>query len=376
MAVLNRRFVNLSTAACVFTSMALLCVETGCSSQGSQQASPLVATLDLRTLGYRFTTSGGSVAPNYTGLCFVSEDRVVVSINQIVDDEASHQLLAENSRGVVITVNAQTGRVLMKSSMPLEQYPSPIKPVLGWRLAVWNHQGLQLCSENMQCGAPIPGPGPFSVSPRGSTIVFGEFSRSAIKVLTVDNFLSKVAQYDEPDDFFGPAVIPGDGALLVARSSTKFAIQRQGKADKLMDFDKGGSFGVSSFLNDEIFAYLRHSSSEAIVADLDGRELHRYKLDKVHRAAFLPAAGGNRFGIYEYGYTFWNSVFNFTDLDDTRPPNFQRVRVIDLASREEIGRVEWNPLQGSRYIVQPCLSPSGHRLARIKQGVLEILQVN
>jgi hypothetical protein len=143
-----------------------------------------------------------------------------------------------------------------------------------------------------------------------------------------------------------------------------------------VDFERGGSFGVTRFVNDETFVYLEHNSSEAVVADLDGRQLHRYKLEKVYRASFLPTASGTRFGIYEYGFTFWNSVSNLLDFDETRPPNFQRVRVIDIPSGAEVARFEWDPQQSPlRGAVEPRLSPNGRRLARVRAGVLEIVVV-
>jgi hypothetical protein len=137
------------------------------------------------------------------------------------------------------------------------------------------------------------------------------------------------------------------------------------------------SFGVFSFLNDDNFAYLELSTNEAIVADLDGRQLHRYKLEKAYRVGLLPTASGKRFGIYEYGFTFWNSVLNFWDIDDARPPNVQRVRVIDISSGTEVARLEWDPRQGPlRHSIEPRLSPSGHRLAKVEAGIVEILALN
>jgi hypothetical protein len=199
---------------------------------------------------------------------------------------------------------------------------------------------------------------------------------SPFKVLDVESF-RQIAALAAPESVYGSSVIPGDNALLISRGPSQFAIRQPGKEDKLVDFERGGSFPLSRFLNDETFAYVEHSSNEAIVADLDGRQLRRYKLEKAYRTSFLPTASGKRFGIYEYGFTFWNSVLNFSDLDETRPPNFQRVRVIDISSGAEVAGFEWDPRQSPlRHTIEPRLSLSGHRLARVEAGILEILQVN
>ena len=195
---------------------------------------------------------------------------------------------------------------------------------------------------------------------------------SPIKVLDVEP-LREVASFDDPQGrngfVYGGGVIPGDTALLVRRGPSRFVIRRPGKQDTLMDFERGGSFALSRFLNGETIVYVEHNSNEAIVADLDGRELHRYKLKKAYRTDFLPMASGKRLGIYEYGFTFWNSLLNFFDFEETRPPDFQRVRVIDISSGTEVAGLEWDPRQSPlRHSIEPRLSPSGHRLARVVAG--------
>jgi hypothetical protein len=126
-------------------------------------------------------------------------------------------------------------------------------------------------------------------------------------------------------------------------------------------------------LNSELLACLDHDASEVVVTDMDARPVRRYKVEKAWRTGILPAASGTRFGIYEHGYTALNSLANLLDIDEGRPQDFQRVRVIDISSGKEVYKLEWDPRP---YLTKPALSPSGHRLARVKAGILEVFQVN
>jgi hypothetical protein len=308
----------------------------------------------------------------------------VISVNQRVfsDNQFLTPALSDDPPANILIVDVETGRIVSRGSMPAEKNPGAVQVVSDGRLAVWNLKGLQLCTPDLRCDPPLAGPGSVAVSPRGTRIVFGGFGMTPFRVLDAES-LSGVAKYDDPEGKYGfvlgRGVIPGAAALLISRGTSQFGIHQPGKADKVVEFDLGGDFGASRFLNDGTFVYLEHNSSEAVVADLDGRQLHRYKLQKVYQAGFLPTAEGKRFGIHEYGFTFWNSVanFDFLGFEDSRAPDFQRVRVIEVSSGNEVARLEWAPARSPhRGFIEPQLSPSGHRLARIVGGVLEIVAVN
>jgi hypothetical protein len=353
----------------------IVMLATGCNSQKS--GTPL-ARVDLRTFGYGFTDR--EQIADATELSFLSEERLAVSVNQLDDTESSAPPGRDNPRANILVIDVQSGRVVAQGRMPVGTSEGAVHWVSGLRLAVWNSNGLQVCAPNLRCSPPLAGPGPLSVSPKGTRIAFGGYGMSPVKVLDVEPF-REVASFDDPQGqngfAYGGGVIPGDTALLVRRGPSRFVIRRPGKQDKLMDFERGGSFALSRFLNGETIVYVEQNSNEAVIADLDGRELHRYKLSKADRTDFLPTASGKRFGIYEYGFTYWNSLLNLLDFEETRPPDFQRVRVIDISSGIAVARLVWDPRQGTlRHSIEPRLSPSGHRLARVVAGALEILQVN
>jgi hypothetical protein len=64
---------------------------------------------------------------------------------------------------------------------------------------------------------------------------------------------------------------------------------------------------------------------------------------------------------------------NFLDIDDGRPRNFRRAGVIDMSSGNEVYKLEWDPRP---HLIKPALSPSGHRIARVMAGILEVFQVS
>jgi hypothetical protein len=106
---------------------------------------------------------------------------------------------------------------------------------------------------------------------------------------------------------------------------------------------KKGTFPEFRFLNSGSRAGLDHDASEVVVIGVDGKQIRRYKVAKAWRTGFLPATSGKRFGFYEHGYRALNSIINFLDIDGGRPQDFQRVRVIDALSGNEVSRLEWDP---------------------------------
>jgi hypothetical protein len=66
-------------------------------------------------------------------------------------------------------------------------------------------------------------------------------------------------------------------------------------------------------------------------------------------------------------------VVNFLDIDGGRPENSQLVRVVDLSTGKEIATFEWDPRP---FRTKPALSASGHKLARIRGGILEVFNIN
>ncbi len=182
----------------------------------------------------------------------------------------------------------------------------------------------------------------------------------------------QIAVFERSQNVFATVAIPGDEAVLLNLDNRIF-IRKPGVNDVPLKVDDKGTFREFRFLNGILLACLDHDADEAVIAGLDGRLNRRYKVAKAWRTGFLPTTSGTRFAIYEHGYTTLNSIVNFLDIEDGRPQNFQRVRIIDLASGNEVYRLEWDPRPG---LIKPALSPEGNRIARVRAGIVEVFQVN
>jgi hypothetical protein len=328
------------------------------------------AKLDLREFGYQF--NGSTSVADYTDLGFLSDDLVLISINQRSFGSVE-TLFADTPNSTVVVFDLKRGSVLATGKMPVEKTSGSVQAVRGEQFAVLNEKGLQFCDATLKCGPPIEAQGPMFVSPRGQWVVVGGNGRSQQKVIDAES-MKQVAGFEHGSIF--QLVIPGDGASLISKNQfndDSVTIQRPGKPDARVTIDSKGNFRELRFLNSESLACLDHDSSEVVVTDMDARPIRRYKVEKAWRTGLLPTTSGTRFGIYEHGFTALNSLVNFLDIDEGRPQDFQRVRVIDMLSGKEVSRLEWDPRP---YLIKPALSPSGHRLARVRAGILEVFQVN
>jgi hypothetical protein len=332
-----------------------------CGCRADQAIRP-VSALDLRKYGYHLADSIG----DFTEIAFLSNDLLVVSVNQRVNE--SFMLAdADSPKSAVFVMDLKTNGVKRVAEMPIRKSSGSLHAVSEERFAVLTLDGFKLCSRDLKCGPTIHGPPPLLASPRGKRIALGGSGMTRRKVFEVES-LREIASLEDSDftGFLGVA-IPGDSALLVSRSVTSLAILQPGKGASIIEFSRGSDFTKSRFLSDERIIFLDNDSGTAVVCDLDGKELHRYQLEKVYRARFLPTASGTRFGIYEY---------NLPGIEESGPNHFQRVRVMDTQSGNEVGNVQWD-LQSDAVgsAVTPRLSPSGHLLARVRDGFLEVLPI-
>lgn len=330
------------------------------------QAGGAIVKVDLREFGYRFT--GGAPIGDYTEMSFLSEDLLVVSVNQRSFPGSSASFNSDSPDSMIIVVDLKRGRVIRSGGLPVEKREGSVQPVVGERFAVLNEKGLQVCTVDFRCGAPLGKPGPVFTSPQGKRVVFGGAGLSPRRVLDLES-MKQIAAFEA---LHSEGVIPGDRALLVARGRRSF-VQRPGRAETSIQVGTS-NFSESRFLSDGTVGYIDGGWKEVRVADLDGNIMHRYKVEDAYRTSLLPTGDGKRFGIYEHGYSFWNRVANFLDIYDTRPENLQRVRVVDVSSGSQVALFEWNPrMLPLGRLIKPQLSPSGHRLAKVEAGVLEVL---
>lgn len=331
----------------------------------------VIVRVDLRKLGFRLPDSHEIV--DSTDLTFLTDNMLVVAVNQDFIRPAM-QLLSDKPDSTIIFLSVTTGAVVRRAEMPLEKSRGAIQAVWGEHLAAWSNDGVRICDANLRCGDAFSGEGFMFVSPQGRRMVFGGNGLSVRKVIDVPTYRQIDSIQPSAIRALGE-VIPGDHALLIASDNDRLVIRKPGYQDKFIEFRDKGQSSKSRFLDDQTIIHIDFSDSskaDAVLTDLDGKPLRRYRLVDGFRVMFLPTTGGRVFGIYEYGFTFWNSVFNFLDFDDSRPPNLQHVRVFEVASGRELASFESDPRP---FLITPALSPNGRYLARVSGAILEVLAV-
>jgi hypothetical protein len=333
-------------------------------------ADTALARLDLSKFGYRATGST-SVFADYSDLSFLSNDLLVVSINQrsfgLVEPT-----FTDAPESTIIVIDVGRASVTTVGQIAVEKLSESVQAIGAERFAVLNEKGLQFCDQKLHCEPIGPTTGPMFVSPQGKRVAVGGNGLTAQLVIDTDS-RKQIAVFERSRrTFLRVTAIPGDEAMLLDRDN-RISIQKPGVEEVPLNVDDKGTFPEFRFLNGKLLACLDHDASEVVLAGIDGKLNRRYKVAKAWRTGFLPTTSGTRFAIYEHGYTVLNSIVNFLDVDDVRPENFQRVRIIDLASRNEVFRLEWDPRP---HLVRPVLSPNGDRIARVRAGVLEVFQVN
>jgi hypothetical protein len=325
------------------------------------------ASLDLRNFGYRFTGST-SVFADYSDISFLSNDLVVISINQRSFGPVD-LTNADIPESTIVVFDVKRASVTTTGKIPVEKTWDSVQAISGERFAVLNEKGLQFCDQNLHCEPIAPTIGPMFASPQGKRVAIGGNRLTAQTVIDTES-LKQVAVFGHLRNL-DPVAIPGDGAMFVDQNN-RMVVQRSGMEDVPLTGCNGG-FREFRFLSPGSLACLDPDASEAVVVGADGKQIRRYKVADAWRTGFLPAASGTRFGIYEHGHTRLSTILNFPDIDTGRPENFQRVRVIDMSSGDEVSRFEWDP---RHHVIKPAISPDGHRIARVKGGILEVLQVN
>jgi len=91
------------------------------------------------------------------------------------------------------------------------------------------------------------------------------------------------------------------------------------------------------------------------------------------RVESIANADGHRLMRSEASYTSWNKMMNPLGSLGDRPYNRQQVTVYDQLTSKEMFRLHWDPRPGMPFT--PAISPTGHRIAIIVDGTLEVLDI-
>jgi hypothetical protein len=248
---------------------------------------------DLRSFGF-ITEAPGQIVVNYTDLNFLTDNLILVTINNRVfvpveksftDQPASKLLLFDISQS----------RLVKTAEMPVEKSSHSVRALEDGRFAVLNETGLRACSRELDCGLPLATGGPLFVSPEGTKIVVGGNGQKE-QALLDGITLKELARYP----YENPSVIPGDRALLVAQDRKVYA-RVPGQLDRQLLFEGLNGWPTARFINHDTVAGFESDTALA-VARLDGTILFRVPVkSRWELSEFSASASGTRFCLHEGG---------------------------------------------------------------------------
>ena len=335
----------------------------------------ILCRLDLANYGF----APGAPSVFYSSLTFLSDSSLLVSVVQSPIQKPSGSPY-KGALGGVARISAPTdsrllvfdipsNRVISDARMRVRMSGVAVHYAANGRFVVSSGSGIRLCSASLQCGKAIQAGSLARVSPAGTTAVTESRRKSVIIDLQGPD---PVALRQPEGTGFDGEIIPGDDALLMKSSGgTSAFIRRRGKPDREINLAKPFSFPAWLFLDSKKLGH-PESPSDAVISDLEGKEVYRLLVEKVWRSSFIPTALGNRFGVFEQSYTKVNAILNFWDIDDARLRDLQRLRIVDTASGSKLADLQWDPRPSQ---VTPALSPSGRLLARVIGSSLEVVSI-
>jgi hypothetical protein len=340
------------------------------ASTGDAQNSSIPDSIfreDLHPFGYPQPLPQQRLA-SYAELAFLSDDLILVSLNVRSFANPVEPLNTNKPPSKLLLFDISQKALVRSSERTIQKFWGSVRATHDGNFVVLDQSGIQLCSKNLECDPPsqIVGNGPMFVSPRGSRIMAGGNGQSEQELLDADSLkaLNRFA--------FGQAAMPGDSAVLATRGHQLYLL-RNDAADKPLDFRGGGLQLDAQFLNDDIFAAYENDRT-LVGVDLDSKIRYRISiLPQWSGTEIVPASSGSRFCIHQKAYKVWGSKLSVSD--DHRTRDVDIYRIFDTHSGRELFHFEWDPRPYLGTVEAPAISPSGHRLAVIHIGYLEIVEL-
>jgi hypothetical protein len=326
-----------------------------------------IPTFHKNLVPYGFLTEAGQDFGTFANVNFLSDDLVLVVVsnnfNYAVEQASDNDQPASKFLLFDIPQNA----LLRSAEIPIEKHSDSVRATRDEQFIVLAKSGVRLCSKELRCGPSVPTRGPLWVSPRGTRVAAGGNGQTQ-QILLDAHSLSVLETFT---DF---SVIPGDVGLLVKRNQRLFIRLPQAQ-DKDLPFAMEGFGQVTMFLSDQMLSGVASDSAIAI-GTFDGNIL--YHLDARpwwDGTSLARSSSGLRFCLHESGYTRWNDIIHFYDIEKSRRRDFERVRIFDTPTGVERFDLTWDPRPYLGTLGIPALSPNGKRLAIIRRGVLEVFDI-
>jgi hypothetical protein len=254
---------------------------------------------DLRQFGYL------SDVRDYSTACFLSEDLLLVAINQALFIDP-HPLFEETPDAILVLLDMRNEKALRTTHMALFKFDDSVLPSLEGHFLVLTLSEVKLCSSDFHCDRTFPTKGPLRLS------------SDHIKVVVGGNLMT-------------PRVVLDSRTLapVAGEDSAKIPTEWQ------RDFRPGGSFVDS-----------------------------------------ISSVNGARMMRVETRQTRWSKIIDpLAGLGD-RPYNRRIIRVYDKQTRKELFSLQWDPRHDWGGLTrEPAFSPTGHRVALLRRGVVEVFDL-
>jgi hypothetical protein len=161
----------------------LLFLMLACGFRVAWAGDVAIASLDLSEFGHRL---GSFPLVDYTDLTFLSEDLLLISINQRIFGHIE-PTFADTPDSTMIVFDLNSRRVVTTGKMAVEKMTDSVQAVVGKRFAVLNEKGLRFCNAALECGQPIETKGPMLVSPQGKRVAVGGNGIGAQKIIDTES---------------------------------------------------------------------------------------------------------------------------------------------------------------------------------------------
>lgn len=322
---------------------------------------------DLRPFGYP-TQALGRIVGSFTDLTFLSNDLLLVTVNTQTfgaDDETP----PDQPESKLLVFDLRRRAVVKTAEMPVDKAQDSVQSAGDGKFVLLNRAGVQICSADLECGAPLETRGPLYLSPKGTRIAVGGHGRWE-QMIADGSSLAELQSFDKSE----PKIVPGDEGYLYVQNG-KLYVTLAGNADPkfVLDDSPSGVWPDARFLNANTIAALQTDKTMAI-ASSDGKILFSIPVSAgAYVAEVSTAASGSRFCFHDAGYQGWRSLLNAFNIE--QPFNLERVNVRDISTGRSDFHLRWDPRPYVAHLSRPALSPDGHRVAIIRRGFLEVYEV-